>query len=376
MLGDELAIFALLLREKHNGGGALAIAAILAAGHLPLFLLAPWAGNVADRVPVRRLIPIAGVIQAALAALIAFNQSLVLSLALISLIGAGQAFTGPAWVATLPDLVGKEALPRAMSLIQALYALAGIAGPGIAGLMVSKLGYVSPLLTDAVTFALLAAVPAFLALPSEGRATGSRVRGDIWVGLHTVRCEPVIRSITILLFSLILTLGAFSVAELFFALDDLHASTFVYGLIVLSRDWLNEFKADKKRKPAVIVGEVRNLSHEHISVSTFVQEVQRNLINSGKVKFVASSTEREEIRGERSDQDINASEATRKAMGKEKGADFMLKGTINTIIDANGSDQVRYYQVNLTLISLVDNEIVWNGEKKIKKFVARSNLRF
>ena len=145
---------------------------------------------------------------------------------------------------------------------------------------------------------------------------------------------------------------------------------------VLSRDWIGEFKGDKKRKPAVIVGEVRNLSHEHINVSTFVQEVQRNLINSGKVKFVASSTEREEIRGERSDQDIHASEATRKAMGKETGADFMLKGTINTIIDASGRDQVRYYQVNLTLISLADNEIVWNGEKKIKKFVERSNLRF
>jgi penicillin-binding protein activator len=145
---------------------------------------------------------------------------------------------------------------------------------------------------------------------------------------------------------------------------------------VLNRDWIGEFKGDKKRKPAVIVGEVRNLSHEHINVSTFVQEVQRNLINSGKVKFVASSTERDEVRGERADQDIHASEATRKAMGKEKGADFMLKGTINTIIDASGKDQLRYYQVNLTLISLFDNEIVWNGEKKIKKFVARSNLRF
>jgi uncharacterized protein (TIGR02722 family) len=145
---------------------------------------------------------------------------------------------------------------------------------------------------------------------------------------------------------------------------------------VLSREWIGEFKVDQKRKPAVIVGEVRNLSHEHINVSTFVQELQRNLINSGKVKFVASSTEREEVRGERTDQDIHASEATRKAMGKEKGADFMLKGTINTIIDASGRDQLRYYQVNLTLISLVDNEIVWNGEKKIKKFVARSNLRF
>ena len=145
---------------------------------------------------------------------------------------------------------------------------------------------------------------------------------------------------------------------------------------VLSRDWLVEYRADKKRKPAVIVGDVRNLSHEHIAVSPFVQEIQRNLINSGKVRFVASATERQEVREERTDQDINATEETRKAMGKEKGADYMLKGTINTIIDANGKDQLRYYQVNLTLISLVDNEIVWNGEKKIKKFVARSNLRF
>ncbi|MEQ6342798.1 MAG: penicillin-binding protein activator LpoB [Gammaproteobacteria bacterium] len=145
---------------------------------------------------------------------------------------------------------------------------------------------------------------------------------------------------------------------------------------VMNRAWIGEFKGDKKRKPAVIVGEIRNLSHEHINVSTFVQELQRNMINDGKVKFVASSTEREEVRSERADQDINASEDTRKAMGKEKGADFMLKGTINTIIDTSGKDQVRFYQVNLTLISLIDNEIVWNGEKKIKKFVARSRLRF
>ena len=144
----------------------------------------------------------------------------------------------------------------------------------------------------------------------------------------------------------------------------------------LSREWIDDFKSTNNRKPAVIVGEVRNLSDEHISVSAFIEELQRNLINSGRVVFVASSTERKDIRGERADQDINASEATRKAMGKEKGADFMLQGTINTIIDVGGSDQLRYYQVNLTLISLVDNVIVWNGEKKIKKMVERSKLRF
>ena len=145
---------------------------------------------------------------------------------------------------------------------------------------------------------------------------------------------------------------------------------------VLDRTWLREFTHTQNRQPAVIVGEVSNLSHEHINVNTFVADMERSLINSDKVQFVASFTERQEIRGERKDQDLNASEATRKAMGQEKGADFMLKGTINTIIDAEGKTQLRYYQVDLTLISLADNRKVWVGQKKIKKLVERSNLRF
>lgn len=145
---------------------------------------------------------------------------------------------------------------------------------------------------------------------------------------------------------------------------------------VLSRTWLGEFTRAQKRQPAVIVGEVVNLSHEHINVNTFVADMERALINSDKVQFVASSRERLEIRDERRDQDLHASEATRKAMGQEKGADFMLKGSINTIIDASGKTQLRFYQVDLTLISLADNRKVWVGQKKIKKLVERSNLRF
>lgn len=145
---------------------------------------------------------------------------------------------------------------------------------------------------------------------------------------------------------------------------------------VLNRPWFGEFTRTQNRQPAVIVGEVSNLSHEHINVNTFVADMERALINSDKVQFVASSTERQEVRDERKDQDLNASEATRKAMGQEKGADFMLKGTINTIIDASGKTQLRYYQVDLTLISLMDNRKVWVGQKKIKKLVERSNLRF
>ena len=144
----------------------------------------------------------------------------------------------------------------------------------------------------------------------------------------------------------------------------------------LARPWIIDFSTRSGNRPAVIVGTVRNLSHEHINVKTFIADMERALINSGRVDFVASRDERGEIREERMDQDINASEATRNAAGQELGADFMLQGQINTIIDMEGKQQVRYYQVDLTLISLSDNRKVWVGQKKIKKLVKNSKLRF
>lgn len=145
---------------------------------------------------------------------------------------------------------------------------------------------------------------------------------------------------------------------------------------MLERPWVGDFRAATGKRPAVIVGTLRNLSHEHININTFVADVERAMVNSGRVDFVASSLEREEIRDERKDQDLNAREETRKAMGAEQGADFMLKGQINTIIDHASKDQVRFYQVDLTLINLADNRKVWLGQKKIKKFVKRSKLRY
>lgn len=145
---------------------------------------------------------------------------------------------------------------------------------------------------------------------------------------------------------------------------------------VLSRPWIDQHQRASRKAPVVIVGEVRNLSHEHINVNTFVADLEREFINSGRVEVVASKVERSEIRDERRDQDFNARDDTRKAMGQEIGADYMLKGTINTIIDASGSDQIRFYQVDLNLISLADNRKVWQGQKKIKKDVRRAKLRY
>ncbi len=145
---------------------------------------------------------------------------------------------------------------------------------------------------------------------------------------------------------------------------------------MLDSPWLSTHVSIKRTTPAVIVGTVRNLSHEHISVQAFIDDIERAMINSGRVQFVASKAERGAIRDERKDQDTHASEATRKAMGQELGADYMLSGSINTIIDSEGKTAVRYYQVDLNLISLTDNRKVWVGQKKIKKLVEKPALRF
>jgi uncharacterized protein (TIGR02722 family) len=143
----------------------------------------------------------------------------------------------------------------------------------------------------------------------------------------------------------------------------------------LSRSWLNNFNRDKGRAPTVIVGTVRNLSHEHINTATFVADMERALINSGEVEFVASAKDREEVRSEVKDQDLNATEETRKAMGQEVGADFMMQGSINSIVDAVSGEQARFYQVDLTLIELGTNRKVWLGQKKIKKTVEKGGFR-
>jgi len=143
----------------------------------------------------------------------------------------------------------------------------------------------------------------------------------------------------------------------------------------LSRPWITKFVSAQGKEPVVIVGRIKNLSHEHINTNTFIANIERELINSGEVQFVASASDRQEIRDERADQDLNASEATRKEMGQEAGADYIMQGQINSIIDLDGTTQVRFYQVNLELISIKDNRKVWIGDKKIKKLIKNSKIR-
>ena len=138
---------------------------------------------------------------------------------------------------------------------------------------------------------------------------------------------------------------------------------------VLNENWLNEFNSSHENKPVVVVGLILNKSHEHIDATTFIKDIEREFIKSGRVRVVTAGEKREELRRERAGQQEFASPETAKSWGRELGADFMMNGDISSIVDTYKKERVNYYQINLELANLESNELVWIGEKKIKKYV-------
>ncbi len=157
-------------------------------------------------------------------------------------------------------------------------------------------------------------------------------------------------------------------------IDSQHVSVALETQITHSA-WVEIFRAEHGKRPYLIVGNVRNKTPEHIAVKTFMADLERSFINGGRVKVVASVEERDQVRTERADQQEFSSQETMKQWGREKGADYMLIGEINMILDQEAGDQVKYYQVDCYLVDLEDNTKVWAGFEKIKKFVGRKKYK-
>jgi uncharacterized protein (TIGR02722 family) len=139
---------------------------------------------------------------------------------------------------------------------------------------------------------------------------------------------------------------------------------------ILKANWLSDHLSSKNgQRPVVIVGFVANKSHEHIEAETFVKDVENSFVTTQKVRLVQGGKKREELRAEKADQQTNASASSMKKFGLEQGADYILQGSINSIVDSHKRKKVVYYQTNLELTNIETNEVVWIGDKKIAKYV-------
>jgi hypothetical protein len=110
----------------------------------------------------------------------------------------------------------------------------------------------------------------------------------------------------------------------------------------------------------------------HISEEMFTKDIERELVNSGKVDFVAMSEERKALRKERKDQAMYSTTESAAAMAQEKGADYMLQGVFHATKQRWKGERVVSYKVDMELINIESNRKAWIGSKTIKKKISQS----
>lgn len=153
--------------------------------------------------------------------------------------------------------------------------------------------------------------------------------------------------------------------------DDARATADTMVRDALSQGWIDRWMGANDQRPVVIVGTVRNETSDYLDSKLFTKQIERELINSGRVRIVAARDERGEIRDERRQGLDWSRPETVKQQAFELGADFMLLGRVGENIERsrNGNQRIVYYQVNLEMIDLESNEKVWIGEQQIEKRV-------
>ncbi|GAB3107891.1 MFS transporter [Janibacter alkaliphilus] len=206
---------------------ATALGIVTGLQFLPMLLLAPWTGAIADRVPKRRLL-LATQATLGLAALI--GGLLVVTGAaelwhfygIALLTGVATALDNPARQTFVGEMVPADRLPNAVALNSASFNLGRLVGPGVAGVIIGVAGSGPALLLNAVTF--VAVMGSLLAMRAAELTPAPRTagRGSAREGLSYVRHRPDLQLVLVLIF----VLGTFGMN---FQLTIALMATQVYG---------------------------------------------------------------------------------------------------------------------------------------------------
>ena len=239
VLGDEIALIALMLHVHDSGAGTRGVMLLLGAAAVPTVLLAPWAGRLADRVD-SRVLTVASALGQLLACLaLAFAGPLWLVYALVMALQAGQAVASPTWQALVPRIVGPDEVGRAVGATQALTTLAAVGGAPLGGLLAGLGGQRLALLADAATFAVLAVVALAVRTRRAGghdaalasTAADDAPRAPALDGLRVARADALLWPILMALMVYVVVGEATNVVEVFLVRDALHGTSVQYGLV-------------------------------------------------------------------------------------------------------------------------------------------------
>ncbi|MEV4275919.1 MFS transporter [Actinoplanes xinjiangensis] len=224
--GDLLATFALALVLQEVGHGGLAVSGLLLASTLPIAVLAPVAGRLADRADSRTLLVLVGLAQAAVCVALAFSTHPVLVVALVATLAAGLAITQPTIAALIPRMVPRADLPRASGIVASAGQIGMLIGPALAGILVGQTGQRLPLLLDAVSYLGLVAVGLLVRTRRRAGTADVSVRAAF-----RLRDDRTLTVMTIAVAAVVAGVSAINVFDVFFVRETLGASTTLYGLV-------------------------------------------------------------------------------------------------------------------------------------------------
>lgn len=121
------------------------------------------------------------------------------------------------------------------------------------------------------------------------------------------------------------------------------------------------------RPPIVMVTKLQNKTSEHIDTQSIMDMVRVELSRGGRVSFVDKEA-REDVAAEYEYQGSGMmSEETKKGKGGQIGADYIINGRLDSIVQEAGKNKTVYYKVTLNLTNLKKNLIVWTDYKQIRK---------
>jgi uncharacterized protein (TIGR02722 family) len=125
--------------------------------------------------------------------------------------------------------------------------------------------------------------------------------------------------------------------------------------------------AQAKKPPLVMVTKLQNKTSEHIDTQSIMDMVRVELSKSNKVSFIDKEA-RQDIQEEYEYQNTGVVESgTKKGPGGQLGADFIVNGRLDSIVQEVGKDKTVYYKVTLNLTNLKTSEIKWTDQKQIRK---------
>lgn len=229
-MGSSLTTFAVILRDK-DAVGPTGVSIVLLAMLLPNVLMAPFAGQVADRFESRRTIPLALSVMSLSALSIALIPNSWWAPFALFITATFGTIVGAASAATIGFVSRPEDMARVTGIQQTFVSMGSLAGPAAGGILVGTTGFFWPFVIDAGSFLILATVFFALGLnrPAANHAPGEKPRA--LDGFRFLFSEPLLRIIMIILMVVVFSLGVISVGEVFLVVDELGASAIVYGLI-------------------------------------------------------------------------------------------------------------------------------------------------